>query len=281
MDISNSIFLLSESKLFILTNSIISKIFFDEVYLKFPMMILINIIIGYLIIYVINTKFKYNSSIYIDIIIVSVILTYSLVLLRDVWVILFVLVNYISIKKNNYLIWFITLIILFDLRIFSFLLQIILTSKYIVDKKYLSVFFLSISLILAYNFLYLIDDFLFTYNKYRLAEIDEVSTSGITSLISNIIPLFWAIRITFLLSPVPTLLLKISSVYSLIIGISSMITLVWIYIVSKINFKNSLYYLIPIFIIAFTSAEVRHKVPYMLLMLVLFYGDEKKGFISN
>ena len=96
-------------------------------------------------------------------------------------------------------------------------------------------------------------------------------------------PSYWAVRLTFLFSPVPTLFLKVSSVYTLFVGIGSLITFIWIHILTKINSKAVFYFLFPVLIIAFTSAEVRHKIPYMILLIVYYYGLEHRqaNYISN
>jgi len=282
-DITNAYFFLTESKFFILSLTLIANLSQKLVSLQFPNMIIFNLIGGFLTLFLIKNKFKLNSSLLIELILVSVILTYSLVLLRDIWIIFFILANYYLISKKKYFLGIITLILIFDLRFFSGLIQLLLISKFFLKRKSLLIFIVLLSSIILANYLQLFQDFIFTYNKYRLKEIEEISSSGLTALISNFIPSYWAVRLTFLFSPVPTLFLKISSVYTFFVGIGSLITFIWIHILTKLNFKKSFYFLFPVLIIAFTSAEVRHKIPYMILVIVYYYGLEYRqaNYISN
>lgn len=274
-DITYSYFFLTESKFFILSLTLIANISQNLFSMQFPLMIIFNLFGGFLTLFLIKNKFKFNSSLLIELILVSVILTYSLVLLRDIWIIFFILSNYYLISQKKYFLGIITLLIIFDLRFFSGIIQVLLISKFFYKKKILLIFISLIILFIMSKYIFLIEDFIYTYNRYRLKEIEEISSSGITAFVSNFIPTYWAVRLTFLFSPVPTLFLKVSSVYTFFVGIGSLITFIWLNILTKLNFNKSFYFLFPVFLIAFTSAEVRHKIPYMILLIVYYYGLER------
>ena len=262
---------LPESRIFISVNILLAKLLNSHPALVFPGQLLFNVLIGSFAFAELMRRYRVTSkkNVLVIFVLFLLIMSYSIVLLRDIWLIWLLLLLDRFLEHRRYLLSILVLIIIADFRVFTFGLS----GVYFVlvyYKRINPIVLLLIALAfggLIVEFRSVISDLFKTLEMYSQKTQGQLDSAGLTKLLSVILGNSIALFVAFILQPSPSLLLRVHSFYTLLYGASTLMLISWF----RQFFQNRRRFIatsVVLVLIGLTSGELRHKLPFMLLTYI-------------
>jgi hypothetical protein len=261
-----TIYSIPESRIFLFINTIIAKAFSGNTALIFFCQLIVNLLVGTAAYSELISRHdaKTNRAFYARLTAGLLILVYSLVLLRDIWIVLILLKLDRHLSKKNVIISILLLLIVLDFRLFTFGLCIIYFFLVYYNKWSIYMLIITGIFFTFFHNIPVLQDLSGTLDMYETKTKMQLKTAGFSRVLSNLLGDRLAIFIAFVLQPSPTLFSRANSVYSVLYAASSISLFTWFFALYRSK-QRRVATIVIILIISVTSGEIRHKIPFMVL----------------